>query len=545
MIPRGGMAVLDLVFLVAMAVFAILAPCGDWENSVLGVTLWHNGDPGGPYVISAVHFLDPGYPPFVVGHPGTTLQLVLHLSARLAHVTAMGFWGATAPFVAFWAQHARWLFALCSIVVATLHVASFHALRAYARRLGLSEASSLVAVVAYATCFPVLYFGGRVSPEPILVTLTLVALLQADSSVTALTSGRRLHGCLWACSAGATAMLALFTKLHLAYPLLPIVLVQLLMQRPSQARSAARSHAGGVLAACAAVVSAAAVFVACSLKVDWNSFFGFWFHYTPGRPASDPQLELWQRYAANLYPMARGAASALVSNLREHFRPTASGLFVLSESVFALVACLGLARLWRHVPGVRPRLVWPAALCAALLPVVAFRGLFHYYVIHMAFAAIGFACAVDGGLAPPPARRALAFARQAGQRPILATLLVHSVALVFFLAARVHDVSAFRSSVEPYLLALDRLHAGTRAAIVSRRFEFWQLDGGYPNYIDRERVGFTRAFESRAHVVRRAYWITPELVERERISSVIDASSGVVRCVPIERWQFAAAPAAP
>jgi hypothetical protein len=539
------MAILDLVFLVTMGAFAILAPCGDWENSVLGVTLWHNGDPGGPYVISAVHFLDPGYPPFVVGHPGTTLQLVLHLSARLVHRAAEALSGTTPPFLAFWVQHITWLFALSSIVVAALHVASFHALRAYARRLGLSDHSSLVAMVAYATCFPILYYGGRVSPEPILVTLTLVALLQADSSGRALASGRRLQGCLWASGAAATAMLALFTKLHLAYPLVPIILVQLLTQRPGPGACGARRYTDRLLAASPALVSAAVVFVACSLKVDWNSFFGFWFHYTPGRPASDARLELWQSSAANLAPMARAAAGAVVANLRDHFRPTASGLFVVSEGLFGLVACFGLVRLWRRVPAVRSKLVWSLALCAALLPVVAFRGLFHYYVIHMAFAAIGFACALDMGLARPLAWRALPLAHQAGQRPILVTLLVHSGALVFFLAARAHDVSTFRSSVEPYLQALNRLPLGTRAVVVSKRFEFWQLDGGYPNYIDRARVGFTRAFEARAHIVRRAHWITPELVDREHISSVIDASSGTVRSVPVEQWQFVAAPATP
>jgi hypothetical protein len=81
--------------------------------------------------------------------------------------------------------------------------------------------------------------------------------------------------------------------------------------------------------------------------------------------------------------------------------------------------------------------------------------------------------------------------------------------------------------------------------IVSRRFEFWLLDGGYPNYIDRERVGITQALESSALVVKRADRITPELVDQLNISSVIDASSEIVRQVPIEQWRYVAAPTAP
>jgi hypothetical protein len=78
--------------------------------------------------------------------------------------------------------------------------------------------------------------------------------------------------------------------------------------------------------------------------------------------------------------------------------------------------------------------------------------------------------------------------------------------------------------------------------IVSRRFEFWQLDGGYPNYIERDHVGITQAFESRAYVVKRPDRVTPELVEKLRISSVIDSSSGTVRHVPIGEWRYVAAP---
>src|SRR5262245_58654894 len=85
-LARRALLTLDLVFFLAMSVLAMLAPCGAWENRAFGVPFWNNLDPGGPYVISSVHFLDPGFPPFRTGHPGTTLQLVLWTAARLAHL---------------------------------------------------------------------------------------------------------------------------------------------------------------------------------------------------------------------------------------------------------------------------------------------------------------------------------------------------------------------------------------------------------------------------------------------------------------------------
>ena len=448
------------------------------------------------------------------------------------------------PFIAFWARHIAWLFTLSSIVVAVLHVLSFHVLHAYARRLGLQHRTALIAVLAYATCFPVLYYGARVSPEPLLVTFTLVALLQADSCGMALGSSRRLPGGLFAGGAGAASMLALFTKLHLAYPLTPIILLQVLMQRRSVGQSIVSRIREGLLPAACALASSLAVFTVCSLKVNWHAFFDFWFQYTPGQPTGDAQLDLTQRYVANLPVMALGAATAFGKNLSDHFRPTVNGLFTLSDGLFVVIACFGLVRLWNHLPEGRPKLVWPAALCVGLFPVVAFRGVWHYYVVYLPFAAIGFAYAVElwqaryslGG--PPTAWHGL-------RRPIIATLLVHSASLVFFGATKARDVVTFRRNVGPYLSALEGAPPGTRVAIVSRRFEFWQLDGGYPNYIERERVGITQAFEGSGYVVKRAYWITPELVDRLKISSVIDPSSGTVRHVPIEQWQYVAAPSTP
>jgi hypothetical protein len=285
-LSRLALLTTDVTFFVAMAAFVVLAPCGDWENEAFGVKLWHNADPAGPYVISAVHFLDQPYPPFL-GHPGTTLQLLLHLAARTAHgLLALG--GVTAPFVAFWARHVAWLFALSGLVVAALHVVSFHALHAYARRLGLCQRTAFIAVLAYATSFPVLYYGTRVSPEPLLVTLTLVALLLADSCTAALASGRRVRASLLAGGAGAAAVLALFTKLHLAFPLAPLVVVQVLTQARPDARPLLRRIGEGMVPAGVALGSSFGTFLICSLKVPWHDFFAFWLQLRPERTQRPP-----------------------------------------------------------------------------------------------------------------------------------------------------------------------------------------------------------------------------------------------------------------
>lgn len=540
-LARRALVALDLVFFLTMSALVMRAPCGAWENRAFGVPFWNNLDPGGPYVISSVHFFDPEFPPFRTGHPGTTLQFILWTAARIAHRVAT-LWSPL-PFVDFWARHIGWLHVLSSAVVAALHVVSFHVLYAYARHIGLRATTAVIAVLAYATSFPVLYFGGRVSPEPLLVSLTLSALLLAGSSAQALGQARLIRASGLAAGAGTASVLAILSKLHLAYALPAVVLAQLLFQRwdPRQARI--ERVLRGLLPTAAFVAASIAMFVIGSLKVDWHAFFEFWLHYTPGNPVGRPDLPLAQLYWASLPSMARVVLFDAARNLSGHLRWTSNGIFTLSEGLFLLVGCTGLVRLWRRHPSARRDLVWPAALCAGLLPVVAYRGSLHYYILYMAFAALGFAHAVEAWLGPHPGRQAASegsrFARWA-----VATVLTHLLALVFFTATKLHDFAAFRSQVRPYLTALDRLPSGMRAAIVSRHFEFSLIDGGFPNYIDREHVGLTRLLEERARVVKRADLITPELVDRFRIATVIDATSGAPRVISIEKW-LAAPPTNP
>jgi hypothetical protein len=161
-------------------------------------------------------------------------------------------------------------------------------------------------------------------------------------------------------------MLALFTKLHLAYPLTPIIVVQILMQRRRVGQSIVSRIREGLLPASWAAASAWAVFMACSLKVNWHAFFDFWFQYTGS--SGDPQLALIATSPTCLrWPTAR----PILKNLADHFRPTV-GLFTVSGRLF-VVAWPGWSSSGNAFLIVRSRLMWPAALCVGLLPVVAFE----------------------------------------------------------------------------------------------------------------------------------------------------------------------------
>jgi hypothetical protein len=316
-------------------------------------------------------------------------------------------------------------------------------------------------------------------------------------------------------------MLAVLTKLHLAYPLPLVVLAQVLSSPPAGGGAHIVRRLGPGTACC---IGALATLQAGSAKVNWHAFIEFWSTYAPGRPSSAPAAE---RLVAELPRMAGLVMTELPSRLREHLHATASGLFTLSEAAFLAVACIGFVLLYKERPLERNRLPWVAALCAGLLPVVAYRGVWHYYFVYLAFAAIGFAYAIE------------VWMRRHGQsleahswrlwRAAAATVGLHAVSVLLFGAAKLHDVASFRDDVGPYLSAIESLPPGARVAIVSRRFEPWQLDGGFPNYLDREQVGLTRAFESRLYVVKRADRLDAALIAEHGIAAVVDASSGTPR----------------
>src|SRR3954466_11577446 len=85
--PRNAwraLLILDIIFLTTAAIFICLAPAGNWQNQVMGVDLWQNADPAAGYTIGALYVFT-SKNRVVVGHPGTTLQLLIGGFARVIH----------------------------------------------------------------------------------------------------------------------------------------------------------------------------------------------------------------------------------------------------------------------------------------------------------------------------------------------------------------------------------------------------------------------------------------------------------------------------
>jgi len=163
---------LSSALLVASYFVSANGAIGNWDIHVLGVRHGAVWDPGGSYVGSSILLFEQRYAPYV-GHPGLTLMLVCHVAARIA------FWmsGTHLGFQQFAGTHIRDVYLASMVATTVLWIAACVALGRVALVVLGDRRLARIAVLAFATSYPVLYYMNKVSPEPLVVTFALLAFL--------------------------------------------------------------------------------------------------------------------------------------------------------------------------------------------------------------------------------------------------------------------------------------------------------------------------------------------------------------------------------
>lgn len=395
------MLALSAVYFIFSAVMSALAPCGSWDNTVFGATLWNEGDPGGYYIASAHELYSSRGRLLYPGHPGLTLQILLH-------AIQAGYYALLAPpgagFSAFIAGHLPRVFLLSKLAMTTAHLISFGLFLSFARRALKSERAALLAAFGYATCWPAAYYLSRVSVEPLMIVCFLGMFL-------ALWRHEEEGGAAWAGLAGLAAVSGLATKFHLLWPL-PLIGLAMLRRSPK-----------GLLAFAAAAALSLGLYTAL---LDWRDFFAYWnvSEVLAGSPIRHTVFGLPRMPLANWLP-----------------GPTRSGLFLLCEGPLLATAAYGLFLSARARDAGLARLAWPAAAVAYTAAIWAYRSFaisgdlqgFHYLFPFMLLAAVFFGRGSEALLARAPASGAA-----------LWLVLIHAVVLRGALDTRVKDAGRYR-----------------------------------------------------------------------------------------------------
>ncbi len=259
--------VLAVGFLTFSATFSAMAPVGAWPNEIHGRRAWLENDPGSFYVASA-HELAWGESPLFLGHPGATLTPLLW-GVQSAFYRVSG--ETEKSFTRFTAQNLPTVFFLSKLTMTFLHLLSFAALFALARRLLDDDAAATIATLAYATSLPVLYFVSRISVEPLLVTFFALSFVAVWRYQDAALSGRSGSAYALSALAGFAAVSGAVTKLNFL-GLLPFFLGFYVI-RGRASRIELRTRTIALLA----FVSASGLALACySQVIDWGVFASFW-----------------------------------------------------------------------------------------------------------------------------------------------------------------------------------------------------------------------------------------------------------------------------
>jgi hypothetical protein len=356
-------------------VYSYQAPGGIWMNRIFGERVWNESDPGAFYV-AAAHELRPGHEPGFVGHPGTTLLLLLSgvQHAVFALGPSEGF-----TFTGFTARNLPSVFFVSQLVMTVLNLASFFLAYVFADAMLRNRRAAFFAALGYATSFPVLYYLSRISVEPIVMLCLPGAFLATWKFQDLAKEGRVRLAIAFAALAGVCAASGVVTKLNFMAPL-PFFLALYLLVGEWRARSPdpvpwrIRGVAVGVFAvACVATIGLYAQ------QIDWNSFFSIWGWIS----RVDRVSSGWS--AEDFLPSLEPQRILLASEL----------------SFVAMAAVGGVLWLRRGFAGL-PRVLWASVYAGWGLLLWAYRAWlsggflpFHYFILPSLFLAVFFGYFTD------------------------------------------------------------------------------------------------------------------------------------------------------
>ncbi len=427
---------------------------GGWEVHVLGVEHGSIWDPGGPYFGGGVLLFHQPYAPFV-GHPGLTLMLLCHLVAKAVYLP----FSSDMAFDAFVARYLYWVIAASMLSITGVFLLVLAVIERLALRVLGEPRLAILAVVAYATTFPVLYYLNKISTEPLLVLFTLLAFLWLWRYYEL--RGQRLAMVFLALSAQA-AVAAIYTKVLIVAPIALFIPAQIVFYGGAPVRRRIRD--GGLY-----VMFCVPGLLLGALKTDWAYFVQFWFAYAPGAPRYSGS----SNWLENLLVNAPTTVLAMLGSALSQLAPwrlvlsfeTREGLFFASEGLFLLLSAAGLVMYLRACRNRPVLLLWFLAFLGLTAVPYLQKGLsaWHYLFIHFAVASIFVSYAI-ARLA-----RTLIGANVATLRGWLlcccAVLAVNSIGLYLFIDMRRYDARQNRSW-ELYYRAPSMVGPGSRIGLL-------------------------------------------------------------------------------
>lgn len=456
---------LSVLYISVSLVCSYLGLFGHWRINILGIEHQAIWDPGGAYIASGVTLFDQRYPSFI-GHPGTTLMLLIYILAKIFHGLYIVF-GSSVPYEAFLVKNIFYFILWLKVFITILHLISFYVIYLLSLKITRNTVISCLAVATYATSYPLLFYLNNISPEPLLVIFTLMSVYFCWLHFENRAIGENRRSYKYVILAALSSVLAFYTKMTIAALIVPFTFAYILLGTTVREENKKNKFRNNLAAAGVFAVTAVVFTVIIGYKLDWNNFTKFWFNYAPGSPLYDNQVNWY----TNLIDKFSYLGAHLIKTVRpyvqykywENALTARSGLFIKSEILFVVISIAGFISFWKVYKEQHREIIWLLALLCVISPSIILKGIsgWHYLFIHLAVFSVFYAYAIYFFALKTVNGKA----GRAKMISIAIISIIHSASILFFYQAKKNDIKEYAKNWKPYYNALKEINYHEKIAI--------------------------------------------------------------------------------
>ena len=370
--------------------------------------------------------------------------------------------GSSTSYESFLAKNVFWVIFISKMAITAMHLLSFYILHTLTLELTRKREIALLSVLAYGTTFPVLFYINNISPEPIMVSFTLLAFIWTWRYLDCIERGDHFKGYLYISFAAIASVCAFYTKFMIVAPLLILIPLYILLGRPrSQCQTLGwreRVRDTFIFAGMGGML-----LVLGSYKVDLGKFFSYWAEHTPGQPIYNSLdgflMNMWEILRTVMVGLPKSIFDNIVTRGCVFPQWNNPGMHNLSEMTFVGLGSVAAVVYWRNEEENRHKLTTILAFALMTAPIILYRCGSHYYVIHLALISVFFSYSVYRAVAK------VIGTERAFLMCAVTTLIVHTMSLVMFVDAKVNDINGYECW-KPYYDGLSKINGNERIGVV-------------------------------------------------------------------------------
>lgn len=483
------------VVLIIFAIVSYKTLFGWWALKVLGIDYQTaNWDPGGAYLGSGITLFSQRYTAWI-GHPGITLMLLVQIIARSLYW--LGSLSDTAvPFETYVAKNIFWIILIVKIVISLLYLFSAYLVYIFTLELIDKKEISLLAVISYLTTYPVLSYFNNISPEPLMIIFTLLAILfiLKYKNYSYHYRDKNLKPFIYIGLSALSTACSLGTKMMFAIPLAFLIYLFIFLEAHDLTGKKIKFGFKRRIVDSSLYLSLLMIFlIPIYWKINLNKFFEFWFGYSPGAPsyasAENWGLNIFNNIGylvANFFTSISKRGFSLLLPKFNYY-----GLFIIAESIFLVSSIFGIIMFWKKEPNKRAILKWLIAFNFLITLIYLYRTGWHYFMIQLAFLAIFFAYFIYSKINKI---KNLSYKRKI-MLSILVVLLSHSFSIFLFINSKISDMKEYRIW-QPYYEALREINYNEKIGVINSP-GFAMIFGNFLYYMpESSKVQFTKEFNN-------------------------------------------------